>query len=218
MPVVSCKQCGAQVSDKHDSCPYCGIKLSEESNSALEGSPSQLINKQVGKHKAPSKTRQGALVGAFIGLLAGIIGAIEFLFVLLPTIVKDLIPLAVAHFPTNPNVANLMTMFFYLFGVAIVPLTVITGCVLGVLFVAVRNKIPGKSTIQKAVVFSMILWALQSIYELRYVLFPPPPEFASLTNTMPLSIRVTLLGLGIVEYLTLGFLFGYLLDRRLRPN
>ena len=86
----------------------------------------------------------------------------------------------------------------------------VMGAVLGFIFVVAMKKIPGKSVIQKSLVFSLILAGISicsSIvtYLRPYSTFPIPTELTVLSFVVPL-----------VEYPLLGWLFGFVLQRKLK--
>lgn len=171
------------------------------------------------------------MVGAFIGFLYGVVGAILYYVVMLPFLMK-LFPLILTNesrFAANPRVpefVNLLTNIMYYVGLLIVPVEAIIGCVFGVIFVALKDKIPGRTTIHKAVLYSLVLFAVQIIYStLRalsaYWISPEiarlmnTPQVVSLIKTTDATLPVPVYAITLATHLSLGFLFGYLLDRRL---
>jgi hypothetical protein len=152
--------------------------------------------------------RQGAYVGAFIGLISGII---EISIILIGS---PLIKLAVTEYLTqqSPSALSLLPALWnrVLANSIVIVLIVATiaGGVAGVLFVAFMKRIPGRSTIRKSVFFSFSLLALSLLTAIpRYV----DPKTIS-------SITAASVALALIEYPLLGCLFGYLLNRRLKPR
>jgi hypothetical protein len=203
LSIITCKKCGARVSD--DSfCTNCGISA-----------PGQ---------KTPSETRQGAVVGALIGSLHGIASAILTYFVMfpliMPLITKAIVsdrrvasdPRVVAMLPELIRLVN--TIMYVSLGLAI-PFGAILGCMLGYLFVKVKNHIPGSSIIRKSMVVSVIWIGVSSLGVVISLLEPRTTVFL---GTSMLTLQMKSFASTIVLYLLLGWLFGYLLDRRLKSK
>ena len=127
MPNVTCKKCSTTVSDEFSYCFNCGNLL--------------VVN------KTRSEIREGAVIGGFVGFLFGIVGAVQFYFLVIIPEIRRL--------TFNPRFANLPPSAFqvFYFGyVMAIPVVALLGCVLGVVFVRFRNHIPGHSTIRKSAI------------------------------------------------------------------
>jgi len=180
-----------------------------------------------------SVLRQGALIGAFIGFLYGVVADIEYYVIMLPMFLKFVLSMITsdprfAANPKLPEVINMVTNITYYIGLIVLPLGAVIGCVLGVVFVALMQKIPGRTTVRKAVFFSMVLFAVTNGYSmLRNLLgYENSPEVARVMSTPQSSLFMRtmttmmfpLLAVNLLAFLSLGFLFGYLLDRKLRAK
>ncbi len=168
-----------------------------------------------------SETRDGALIGAFVGCIQGIISAIYLAKIFPPMIAVMMRALTAQMAQQSPEVLRFFPGFLhFLMEVVIVAspiIGVIMGCALGVLFVALRKKIPGSSIIRKSVAFSLILVAISAIGEVLN-LFNPTGQMLILTNSTFRVLMLTGFALVVIEYPILGFIFGYLLNRRLRAK
>ena len=89
------------------------------------------------------------------------------------------------------------------------------GCVLGVVFVKFRKHIPGHSTIRKSVVFALILVVISLVPRLFGILDPSAVVMFG-TKIHPPQLEYN--ALTSIEYLLFGWLFGYLLQRRLKSQ
>lgn len=246
MALISCKGCGAKISDEYSYCTNCLTSLEKESASPAaakngivrikaEASIVEAPGDQAALHpglmdwlltplnvertelsrrtKMLSETHQGAVSGAYVGLAHGIVSAsvgIIFLSLLEPELTSFLAqevgPRMLSELPTLWITAIALLIVF-------VPIIgVISGIVLGIVFVAFKAKIPGSSIIRKSVVFSLILCMigfligsldLRRVSMVRTVL----PSFYPLWET-----------LNLVQYPVFGYLFGYLLQRRLKTQ
>jgi hypothetical protein len=129
-----------------------------------------------------------------------------------------------ARFASNPPLTarlpeflNLMKQIFSLLADLLVPAETIIGGVFGIIFVAFRKRIPGKSTVRKALVFAFSLWSIQFITSILGYL-AQPPAYANLMKGMLFSLTIQGYLLTALEDVVLGCLFGYLLTRRLKPK
>jgi len=148
--------------------------------------------------------RDAALIGALVGVLHGIVNAVEFQYLLLPTMIPIMMsqisqqnPNASAMLPVLSSLLVPMILFFA------VIFSVVLGVALAIVFVSVRNTIPGSSTLRKAFVFSIILLALEIILGLG--------SFSIATyGSTAISVDI----ISVVEFPLLGLLFGYLFEMK----
>ncbi len=149
---ITCKNCGAKVSDQYSFCSNCGASINTGALAGLSVS---------------NGTRQGALVGAFVGLIYGIINAVYAYFILLPAIMSALTALYIGSpemLTLLPTLWSIVTTIVIVF----VPIIgVVAGVVAGVLFVALMRRIPGNSIIRRSVAFSLILLTISVLLGLR---------------------------------------------------
>jgi len=135
----------------------------------------------------------------------------------MPIIIKQL--MSDPRFTSNPLLAaqfpSLLSTIMSVAMVVVVLMIALFSCVLGVLFVKFRQHIPGSSIIRKSMVFPFILMAISFILTLRSLLDPRAIAMFG-TSLFPLQIESS--ELALVEYLLFGWLFGYLLERRLKPK
>lgn len=237
MRLISCKKCGAKVSNQYSYCTNCQAPLDAKdleeteysaiqpkSRSTLAGwllSPAEA--KRAPKHKLPSDSRQGAVVGAFVGFIYGIVGATYAYFIILPfvwLVFTASLSSKLLESPKAPTV--LPTVWNILVAVAVVGvpiMSVVMGTVFGVLFMAFRKKLPGRTIIRKSFVFSLILLAISLLVGLRSYLIPSRTSILD-KATLASMVSLQVLGwtLALVEFPLLGYLFGYLLNRRLKPR
>lgn len=200
--MVYCKKCGAKVSDEFIYCTNCGNRF----------------DAKLGR-KIPSDTRQGALVGGLVGFLHGIVAAVQSYFIIFPL----LMPLITKQVTSDPRFANnpqflaeflsLFNTIMYVAVVLVVPIMALLSCVLGVLFVKFKEHIPGSSIIRKSVVFALILMAISIVPGLPSFL---DPRASAIFGTEFFPLQMKSYALTLVEYPLLGWLFGYLLERRLK--
>ena len=196
MPNVSCKKCRANVSDEFSYCTNCGNRLDAEGR------------------KASSETRQGAVVGAFVGFLYGIYDAILFYFITLPTILP-IIAKVVASDPrfvsfSQQDLLSMVSTIMDIAAISLAPLSALFGCVLGIVFMKMRGHIPGSSIIRQSLVFSLVLFVISFILNLGNILD------AIGSDSFPTQMGLS--AFGLVVFVLLGWLFGQLLERRLKPK
>lgn len=128
----------------------------------------------------------------------------------MPLITKQLA--SEPSFASNPQfILSLSNTIMYGALVMVVPIMMLLSCILGVLFVKFRDHIPGSSIIRKSVVFALVLLAISLVPTLSSF---PGVIFGA--EFFPLQMESYVLAL--VEYLLLGWLFGYLLERRLKSK
>jgi hypothetical protein len=236
MRLISCKKCGAKVSNQYSYCTNCQALLNAKdleetehsaiqpkSRSTLPGwllSPVEAMRES--KYKLPSDTRQGAVVGAFVGFIYGIVGAAYAYFILIPFVWLVLTASLSSKFLDSPKVlAALPTVRDILIAVVVVGvpiISVVMGTVSGVLFIAFRKKLPGRTIIRKSFAFSLILLAISLLIGLRSYLSPSVTILNKATLASMVSFQVLGWALALVEFPLLGYLFGYLLNRRLKPR
>ncbi len=95
-------------------------------------------------------------------------------------------------------------------------ISVIIGAVLGFLFVVFQKKLPGSTIIRKSVAFSLILLAIDFLIGISSFFVPNRTGTLSEVAVAKLySLRLVSYGEILVEFPLLGYLFGYLLSRRL---
>jgi len=173
------------------------------------------------RHESPRITRQAALVGGLVGVVHGLITAIEFQLILLPVFMTT-IPImlksnprfADPRFVANlPKVLSMLNTIFTILTVAIVPFGALIGCVAGVLFVSLREHIPGSSLVRKSLVFSLILVAIAFIFNLRGVL---EPDAHATFGPQFFQVQLRMFVITLLEYPLIGCLFGFLLERKLK--
>lgn len=230
MRLISCKKCGARISNQYSYCTNCQALLSakdlqEPEYSAIEQkyrSPlagwllSPVETKRGTKYK-PTDTRQGALVGAFIGFISGIYAATIAYFIFLRFIWPVLTPTIIQSLAmTLPTLRGILIAAV----VIAVPITsVVMGTILGVLFIVFREKLPGRTIIHKSILFSLILCLISFLVGLRSYVSPSRTSFLNNATLASLrSLQVLWWALSPVEFTLLGYLFGYLLNRRLKPR
>jgi len=253
MRTVICEKCGAEVSDQYSFCAKCGtvisekarrvdepklkhVDLSERAFTPLETRETKQEPRilRVQKQGSRSGVVQGAIVGAFIGFLYGVVATVIYYVVWLPFMMKlfHLIVTSNLHFVTNPNLPetiNMLTNILDYIGSVIILLTTVLGCVLGMIFVVLRERIPGRTTIRKAVLFSLVLIVLETIHSVLQYLssYSTSPDYARLMNNPQVSgllrtefasLTIPLIIVSVASQLSLGFLFGYLLDRELKTK
>lgn len=182
---------------------------------------SPLETKRKPKLKVSSDSRQGALVGAFVGLIHGIVVAIVFYFVLFPVIM----PLVTKQLENNPRFASdprfisalprvlsILSTIMSVSVVLFVPIGALFGCVLGVLFVKFRRHIPSSSIVRKSMVVAFILVTISFLGILRNLLVPTTTIVFG-ADFFPSQLKS--FALTLIEFPLLGWLFGYLLTRKL---
>jgi len=89
------------------------------------------------------------------------------------------------------------------------------GCILGAVFVKVKGHIPGSSITRKSIVFGFVLFAISFLLSLPSLV---NPRVSLLSGTALYVFRLESFAVTIVAYPLLGWLFGYLLQRRLTPK
>jgi hypothetical protein len=151
--------------------------------------------------------KDAALPGAIVGLIHGIINAMEYQYLLFPSIM----PLIAARMAErNPNASAVLPAIMTVLGPVILLFVVIFSVVLGIVlamaFVSLRKNIPGASMIRKGLVFSIILLAVQLITGLGSFSIPSYAQTA-------ISLDI----ISIIEFPLLGLLFGYLLGKKTKP-
>ena len=150
--------------------------------------------------------RDAALPGALVGLIHGIIYAMEFEYLLFPV----MLPIIMSRITLqNPNAADMVPTFMNVLAptiaVLIIAFSVLLGIILAIAFVSLKNSIPGKSIMRKALIFSIILLALQIITGL-----------GSYTVVAFAGTALNLDIITIVEFPSLGLIFGYLFDKKIK--
>jgi uncharacterized paraquat-inducible protein A len=148
--------------------------------------------------------RDAALPGGLVGLFHGIINAIEYQYLLFPSIM----PIIAARMAEqNPNASAMLPAIMTFLGPVIllfvVIFSVVLGIVLAIAFVSLRKSIPGGSMIRKALVFSIILLAVQMITGL-----------GSFSVESYAQTAISLDIISIIEFPVLGLLFVYLLGKK----
>ena len=176
------------------------------------------------RHNGPSITRQGALIGGVVGVVHGLMTAIEFQLILLPVFMTT-IPTMLKSNPrfaadprfaaTFPKALSLFNTILAVITVAIVPIGALIGCVAGVLFVSLREHIPGSSLVRKSLVFSLFLVVIAFVFSLRSIL--DPTTYATFGSQF-FQVQVKTFVFIVLEYPLIGCLFGYLLNRRLKQK
>ena len=172
------------------------------------------------RHKGPSITRQAALVGGIIGVIHGVVVAVQF-NLMLPVIIP-LLPAIISSDPryadlrgTLPKIMSLVTPILSVVALVAILLGALMGCVLGVLFVSLRDHIPGSSILRKSLVFSLILLTISFILSLRSLVFY---GMVATIQTVFLRLRLEMYATMLIEFPLLGCLFGFLLDRKLKHS
>ena len=124
-------------SDQYSYCTHCQAPLT---------TPLEL--KRESKHKPLTDARQGALVGAFVGLTRLIVVAIYAVFIILP-FVFSAFTASMTESPKALAVFSIIRNILIVVAVVFVPIiSVIMGAVLGVLFFALRQRLPGSTIIR----------------------------------------------------------------------
>jgi len=163
--------------------------------------------------------RQGAVTGAFVGFIQGIVVA-GFGFIVLSMMQSQLTAFMVQA--NGPTILSLLpTIWDATVAVVVVSCIifgVIVGAVLGVVFVAFRKKIPGSSLTRKSVAFSLIFSAISLLIILRSFLDPRTNAVLATTLAPLIPLRLAFFVFPLVECPALGYLFGYLLERRLKAK
>jgi len=183
LPEVTCKKCGSKLRDEFRYCFNCGNLL--------------VVN------KTPSESRQGAVIGGFVGLLYGAFYTISW-YIVFPE-VSAILP---------KSAPTLFSSTHVLFAVASPPTCGLFGAVLGVMFVKFRKHILGTSIIEKSVIFGFILMTISFILSLRPGMRVPSIHFTAEQYTLGSVLVVA----NYVALPLLGWLFGYLLQRRLKSQ
>ncbi len=177
---------------------------------------SPLEAKRGPKHKLPSDTRQGALVGAFVGLISGIVTATYAYFMVLPFVWSALTARMIESPEALVALSTIWNTFMIVVVVGVPIIDAIMGAVLGVLFVVFRKKLPGSTIIRKSVAFSLILIAIYVLIGLRSYFSPNRISILDKATLATFhSMQVASHALILIEFPLLGCLFGYLLARRL---
>lgn len=225
LSVITCKRCGEKVSDQYSYCTNCQAPLTKEAK-ALEtriGRPpkvrkwflSPLDTKRKPKHQLPNATRQGILVGAMVGAIDGVVNTVVFYFAYFPLIMDALTKQLTSRYATIiPKALSMVDTIFRVSILIAAPLIgALLGCVLGFLFVTFRKRIPGRSIVRKSLFVATILVALPSL-NLLHSLLDPAARFVLGIDFLPLQLEgFTMV---VIMYPLLGYLFGYLLQRRLK--
>ena len=201
MPLITCTQCGAKVSDEFSYCFNCGNCLNAK------------------ERRVPSESRQGAVVGGFVGFLYGIYQAVQGYLTWFPSYMTYMI----SRISTQPSFASdpqlaLSVVNVILYGGLVLsgPVFALLGYVLGKLFVKVKGRIPGSTIIRKSIVFGFILLTFTMLLNLG----PSPTKGTVIVETSPLqsALQFVLYVSSFVVFPLLGWLYGYLLERRLKPR
>ena len=172
--------------------------------------------------KTSNVTRQGALVGGTVGAIHGVVLSLQLNFIILPVLIP-FVPMIVSSDPrladlggSLPTMMSWITPILTAISILDIPIGALTGCVLGVVFVSLREHIPGSSTLRKSLVFSLILFTIYFILSLRQFLSPllQNETLRAVAFRLHLEMYVTTL----IEFPVLGYLFGFLLERKLKPK
>jgi hypothetical protein len=192
LPNVTCKKCGANVSDEFAYCTNCGNRLDAKGR------------------KAPSETRQGAVVGGFVGLLYGIYTAVLDYFTVFPALASYMEQRLASEGLVNGSYFTPGTLNAILYAALVmaVVFSALLGCAFGILFIKFRGHIPGNSIIRQSLGFSLILFAISFILNLGNILD------AIGTDSFPMQMGLS--AFSLVAFVVLGWLFGNLLERRLK--
>jgi CBS domain containing-hemolysin-like protein len=175
-------------------------------------------SKREQKRKRVTGTRQGAKIGALVGLVQGILNTsvgLVALYVMQPRLIALIVQVegsrALAVFPTLWN----LMLIVLIIGVPIV--SILMGAAVGYLFVVFQHRIPGRSIIRKSLTVSLIFVAVSLLWNLRNLL--DPRRMALMQAFWGTSV---LLQYGfvypLIEAPALGYLFGYLLQRKIRAK
>jgi hypothetical protein len=131
-------------------------------------------------------------------------------------------PVMIKELSSEPSLAgnaqfllSLSNTVMYVALVMLVLIMMLFSCVIGVLFVKFKEHIPGSSITRKSVVFSLILLAISLAPGLRILL---APGTSAVYGSEFFPLQMESYALTFVEYVVLGWLFGYLLERRLKPK
>ena len=165
-----------------------------------------------------SETRQSAVVGGFVGFLYGMVTTVQTYFTTFPFFMAYMTRRVASNptFASNLQSAlNIINTAMYVSLLMITPMLAVLGYLVGILFVKFKGHLPGSSIIRKAVVFSLILFAISFIPTLRSLL---DPRVTAAFGAGFFPLRAESYALTLAEYLLFGWLFGYLLQRRLKPK
>jgi hypothetical protein len=159
------------------------------------------------------------VTGVFVGFIQGLVIA-GFGFTVLYMMQPQLAAFMVQE--NGPTILNLLpTIWDATVAVVVVSCVifgVVMGAVLGVIFVAFRKKIPGSSLTRKSVVYSLIFSAISLLIVLRSFLDARTNAALAATLAPLIPLRLAFFVFPLVEYPALGYLFGYLLERRLKAK
>ena len=161
----------------------------------------------VKERKAPSESRQGVIVGGFVGFLYGVYEAVQTYLTWFPSYMAYM----TSRLSTQLTVVTVISSL-----VLEGPAFALLGCVLGRVFVKVKGRIPGSTIIRKSIVFGLILLAFTWLPSL----WPSSVKGAVIVEPTPLQAALTF-AFYVSNFLVfplLGWLFGYLLERRLKPK
>jgi len=143
----------------------------------------------VGDRRSSRRRSNAMWCGAFVGCIYGVVQFANYYL----------------HLSMSPILLDSQRLLIGAVGtVLLVPLLAVVGAILGAVFLRFEERIPSKSTLGKSLVFSLILMALLII-----------PRLGPLTLYIALhSAGLWYLALFLVEYLLLGCLFAYMLNRK----
>lgn len=150
------------------------------------------------------ETGDAVVIGILVGFLHGLVIALEGNFIF--------VPLATERFLSGVSETQLALWNMMVAAELGRALTfgVIEGGVLGFLFNILKQRIPGSSTIRKAVVFAVILTVIQVAMNISAA--PDPSAISKYGSYYSLVMAVTFTNSIIVNPI-LGFVFGYTLNR-----
>ena len=167
MRTIVCDICGAKVSDQYSTCTKCGSIINKKRRRLVETDVPPKTNRT--RRETPLSehmTRSETRRGALIGGFVGF------------------------------SYGGVITFAYFGDALIILPAATILGSVLGVFFVTFREKMLGKTTIRKAVYFSLLLYLSQIV--------------AAFT-----VLGVQFLIVALIGSVSCGLVFGSLLDQKL---
>jgi len=145
------------------------------------------------------ETRDAIVIGLLVGFLTGLIRTLEGHFIFIPFIAVTNDPRIVLFSMAETEEVNNALW-----------IGLIQGCILGFLFSIFKKRIPGKTTIRKALVYALILTLIELAQTLSAMNLPI--LIAAYGSSYPLVTVVTFVHLIVVNPI-LGFIFGYTLNR-----
>jgi hypothetical protein len=207
---LNCRACGRPLFllDKEKGRWYCY----EDDQVYLEKEQKWLgtlpIEGKLRRNRISSETSTAVLIGLFVGFLHAMILTLENSVILFPLLTQQQFGVTSELFDWSITVAEEA-------GNTLV-VGIIGGCVLGYLFATLKTRIPGSTTIRKAVVFSLILTLIEVLLRVSPI-FDSALLLSSYGNSYTLMIAATSVNLIVLNPI-LGFLFGYMLDRTPKPK